>query len=258
MRICRIVCELLLLAVLAGGILLCMVALANAGWITVQPTRQSTPSYRLPILIDIESHLWNGHPYADRDTSTHAHEGTHGINGLLRNSTGKKAFYVLNGKAFVFEPLLSKNLYRAKEFVPASLRGGCYWYMQPGHWWYYDPSHIIDEFTAYTNGSIARNQMGRTDRRDTVAFTLEFIVYSSCVFICDTRHAQAEQWKDKEYKTFMKWSIERAMLVYKKSNTRNTNEAYLQRLRTSKDAMKLRESMRAWYGKAWTRKVLGF
>lgn len=41
-----------------------------------------------PVVTDIEQHLYFGHPYRDNDKITWVHEGTHGINSLLRENTG--------------------------------------------------------------------------------------------------------------------------------------------------------------------------
>lgn len=199
-----------------------------------------------PVLTDVESHLNPGHPYRDADRLTWIHEGTHGINGLLRNKHGCPAFYVLKNRCVLLkEPATTLSTVAAT--VPPSLRGKVYhlYLIQMQRYWQTEPSYCFDEWVAYTNTADAALQRNTSDRGAT-QFAIEFCVYSTCV-------PMAAKDNDQQMKSFLTWQFERTLNI-----NRGHPSAYLETLKTSKDAETLRTFMRGYYGPAWTLNKLGF
>jgi hypothetical protein len=130
-----------------------------------------------PIVTDVESHLYAGHPYRDADRITWVHEGSHGVSSLLRNKWGCPAFYVLQNRA-VLMPEPRTTLSAVAGRVPQSLRGEVYnlYLIQMQQWWNNQPSFVFDEWVAYTNGAEARRRLGIPDREETLRYASEFIV----------------------------------------------------------------------------------
>jgi hypothetical protein len=153
-----------------------MIKAIIVGWIIVSPIRDFPGPGPIN---DIERHLPQGHKYYDNDRVTHAHEGTHGINSLLRSKYNSPAFYCLNNKAFVFNEVPG-TLDNVAESIPENLRGKVYnlYLIKAQRWWNKHPSYIFDEFTAYINGSLAREYYGIKDRGESVEQMLECMVYS--------------------------------------------------------------------------------
>jgi hypothetical protein len=200
------------------------------------------------VVTDIDSHLPAGHPYRDSDRITWTHEGTHGINSLLRNKYGCSGFYVLENRAVLIqEP--ATTLAAVAHLVPLSLRGEVYnlYLVQMRGYWNEQPTYVFDEWIAYTNGTEARQRLGIQDRAETVRYMLEFCVYATCV-------PQAAGSHDPQMRAFIVWQIERAMVLYRASGITSD---YLTRLRTAPDAESLRHYMRDYFGTAWTHRVLG-
>jgi len=216
--------------------------LASLGWLAYRPIRQVSG---LPaILADVESHLPAGHPYDDPDRITTVHECTHGINSLLRNRYGRPAFYVLNNRAALLdEPAATLAAVAAQ--VPPSLQGEVYelYLVEPQDGWNDRPSYVFDEWTAYTNGADARQQLGIQDRQETLRYALEFCVYATCV-------PRAANSTDPQMRGFLRWQIERV--------TKLGRSDYLDRLRSNADASGLRQYMRDYFGEQWTAATLGF
>ena len=215
------------------------------GWIIWAPLKEvnNLP----PIVADVESHLPNGHPYRDSDLVGYVHEGTHGINSLLRAEFGCPGFYVLNNRAYLLsEP--DTTLTKVARVVPISLRGTVYrlYLIESRWWWDKQPSYVFDEWVAYTNGTEARWQLSIKNRQETVQYMLEFCVYSACV-TCYTN--------DPQTRVFYKWQLARSMKLYHASGLKSD---YLVKLRTEPDAEQLRAYIRDYCGPRWTKKVMGF
>lgn len=168
----------------------------------------SYPKIRLPnidrakhsVFYDVESHIAAGHNYYGISESNSVHEITHGINGVLRISNKKPAFYCLNDIAFLLEPTESTRLTHAAQFVPKELMGDAYQHYMveqrfphpkfPGSLgWDGEPLYIFDEFSAYINGTecivelIKSGNFVVTDDtyRPTLGKVLQFAGYSSAV-----------------------------------------------------------------------------
>jgi hypothetical protein len=203
-----------------------------------------------PVVRDIESHLPAGHPYRSTDRISWVHEGTHGINGLLRNAYQRPAFYVLGDRAVLLPREPATTLATVAALVPPSLRGEVYSraLLQMEGDWNETPSFVFDDWTAYTNGLEARYRLGIKDREETGRFALEFVVYAMCV-------PWASQSRDPQTKAFLQWQTERTLDLYRKSGIPLTT---LGRLRNASDAALLRGFITTYFGPDWTRKTLGF
>ena len=260
-------------------------------WVEYPPVRQVTN--REGKLNDLESHLPKGHPYGDNDRVTNAHEDTHGINSYIRmkyaNQGKINAFYCFDNKAVVL-PEPNTTLSEIAKVVPRSMRGLMYKnyvinmqskkvaMMKPdpklgvcktlcskmlrGGGWNNEPLYLIDEFSAYTNGSetgidLAANGKWKWGRRaETVQFMMEFNNLSLClVYKVDS--------KDADFKSFMQWQITRAVKLCEESKkypdfTSGSNDEPLKTLQTASDAAELRSYIKKYFGEKWTLSVLGF
>lgn len=252
----------------------------------IEPKFESYPAIRNitnlgKVLSDIEGHMPAGHIYKDNDKITWAHETTHGINSNIRQkfasryadgtlygewrplhtgrlvfkSYGKiNGFYVLEDRACVIqEP--NTTIQAAAKLVPSSLRGGVYnlYMIQQAASWGDTPLYVFDEWTAYTNGAACRLDLGIKERSETVLFALEFNVYALSV-------AMASKSEDEQFKSYLKWNIERAMKLYEDSKSLGgyeAQDAYLAKMRTSSDADFLRKFTKTYFGEEWAIKVLG-
>lgn len=237
-----------LLCVLVGCVL------ATPG-ISAAPTWTNYPAIRSvgnlgPVLTDIESHLRAGHPYRNDDDKVNwVHEGTHGLASYLRNQYHRSGFYCLQNRAILMlEP--STTLDKVASAVPTSLRGRGYnlYLIHAQRDWQNQPTYVFDEWSAFTNGSEARNKRRTPNRTDTLQSMVEFIPYAICVL-------KASQTTDPQIREFVRWQIERALTIYNESGIRVET---LNRFRKAPDAEHLRQFTRSCFGADWTRTKLGF
>ncbi len=203
-----------------------------------------------PVLTDVESHLPQGHPYANPgDIVNWVHEGTHGVNSDLRQAYHRAGFYVLNDKAVLIDnPALTLTAV-ARE-IPASLRGFCYnlYFVQQLRDWNDTPTYPFDEWAAYTNGAESRLRRNIPDRNDTVQFCLEFIPYSICV--AKAAH-DAGLPEDPQMKAFIRWQAERCI------GLGNEIKQPLPNMMAA-DAESFRDFCHLYFGARWTAQYLGF
>jgi hypothetical protein len=235
------------------------------------------------VLSDIDSHMPAGHIYRDSDKITWGHETTHGIHSRLRmklsrsrrfygnlleqwrfTPTGRPVYwsnarinvmYVLENRAVVIdEP--DTTIRAAAQLVPQSLRGGVYrlYMVSQAAQWNDTPLYVFDEWVAYGNGAAVREDLKIESRQETVQYMLEFNNYSLAV-------AMACKTEDAQFKSFLKWNLERSMELYKSNlsiGDLSKSTAYLENTRTSNDASELREFARNYLGRDWCKKVLGY
>jgi len=223
---------------------------AQGEWVTYPPS-QTSHDYG-PVVTDVERHLYPGHPYRENsDKVGWTHEGTHGVNSLVRNKYGRPGFYTLNNTAYLLaEP--NTTIAAVARKVPPSLRSNIYnsYCIQMQGNWNYQPSYLFDEWTSYMNGSIARKKLKIANRSETIGFTLEMAIYSTCVpYTAKSTGAK----DDENTKIFLRWMWERTLFLIDKNN-----KDALKPLRENTDAESLRVFMRDYFGKTWTKKQLGF
>lgn len=223
---------------------------------TCLPLRTVSPAELGKVLADIDSHMPANHIYSDSDKITWGHETTHGINSRIRNihGPGVNAFYVLNNKAAIVKEPNTTMREVAKE-VPESLRGNTYqlYLIDQANSWNNTPLYILDEWTAYTNGSAVRFNLDIITRSETILSMLEFNIYSICVGIFTDNTF---------FKEYLKFGIERAMQLYRYSkialSKAEEHDAYLDKMRTSSDAKSFREFTQNYLGEEWVDNILDF
>lgn len=131
---------------------------ANAGWVSFAPTGAEIGT---GILRDVWSHAdeqgrKNGY---EPDLVTRSHEVTHQVNSRIRQSFGGahvNCFYVGYNKAFVLnEPRVRLSV--VAQYVPQQLRNENYqlYFVEQARYWDDSPLYILDEWSAYINGSTA-------------------------------------------------------------------------------------------------------
>jgi hypothetical protein len=176
----------------------------SIGWVDYPPMRQVSNN---TVLSDIESHLPKNNIYTARDTINQVHEGTHGINSILRQKYRSPAFYCLNNKAFVFSGELDGTISSVAARIPIALRGEVYdlYLVKQQKDWNNRPSYLFDELTAYINGSVAWEQLGKKERSETIKYALELAIY--CAFTNQSNDS----------KIFWGWQVERIIGIYNQS-----------------------------------------
>jgi hypothetical protein len=162
-------------------------------WLAIPPAKEFAAPRLGELLPDIESRMPpGGHAYRnDADPINWAHETTHGLNSRIRNSVPNagrvNAFYVGKGRAAVIlEPRL--RLSQIGPSVPAVFRDdtfGLYLVQMTAHW-ESNPLYVLDEWTAYQNGTQtgleleglgARNLGGRISAENMI----EFSAFACCL-----------------------------------------------------------------------------
>lgn len=119
--------------------------------------------------------------YRSSDLINYAHEGTHGLNSKMRNAMGGagwNSFYVGGGFCVVLkEPRITINMVAQR--VPSNLRTGQYqlYLVSQAGAWNDHPLYILDEWSAYCNGTQCANEMG-IDYGGTDRFMMEFVEFS--------------------------------------------------------------------------------
>ncbi len=212
--------------------------------VIITPCQPSRPVSGLPpVLADIESHLWRGNPYREADHVGWVHEGTHGINGLLRDRYGRPGFYVLDNRAILIqEP--ATTISAVARLVPPSLCGEVYnLYLLRGQFYRNSrPSYLFDEWTAYTNGAVARRELGVTGRAETLRYAQEFCVYGFCVL-------WAARSRDPQTRAFVRWQVDRVLQIGPMTSPS------LLKLRSAADAANLRQYIRASFNADWAKRL---
>jgi hypothetical protein len=190
-----------------------------------------------------------GHIYKDNDRITWAHETSHGLASVVRNKYQSNirvnGFYILSDVGVVLaEPNISFK--QAIMSVPRSLRGDVFGlYSSNGiQYWNDSPLYIMDEWVAYTNGSLTRYDLKITERAESVQYMLEFTNYIMTM-------AMVAQSQDPNLKTFMQWHTKRVLAVYKinrKLGNLGGATEVLFKTKTAQDAANLRSFAASFLG----------
>ena len=185
----------------------------EAQWLKLKPIRSVKPR---GILGDIESHMPAQHIYRDNDKVTWAHETTHGLNSRLRQSysSGHNVFYVLsnNGIKLREPPIKLSELARS---VPTQYRGSIYtlYLVQAQQWWNDQPLYIVDEWVAYTNGTLCGIENRMNSRtQNSFEHALECGIYTSVLM---TLVEKQRSYDSKYLRSFYKWHLKRMQNIYK-------------------------------------------
>ena len=213
------------------------------------------------ILSDIISHLPAGNIYEDADLATSGHECEHGINSAIRQKyQGMAGFYCLENRAVTIKnpPI---RLTQVGKNIPQVLRGDVYrlYLVSQASSWDSEPLYILDEFSAYTHGTMVGIE-NNLKRSESCQYMTEFVVYS--LGLVKTMKDANVQYDEQELKNYLRWQIERVVNTIKQTDGTNMQSSkalqILETLRTSGEASGLRESAKSFLSPEWTKKVLGF
>jgi hypothetical protein len=168
----------------------------------------SPPAEFPPTLSDIACRLPMATPAKDADLITYAHEGSH---FLSKWHKGGHAVYAGNGLRIILPtpPILTARVFAA---VPQAERGRVYeTYRQQGEseYWVAQPLMLVDEWVAYTHGSLARRELGIPTRQESDRYCAEMGTYVWHLH----RLAKAKpEYPIAELTAFCRWNEERCRI----------------------------------------------
>ena len=172
---------------------------------SIKVIRVSNKSYP-PILLGIVTRLPANTNAKDADLVTFTHEGTH---FLCRGAADNKhAIYIDNGKRVLLPipPIKTLKLFNS---IPLKERGSIYntYKSQGNHrYWQSRPTMVIEEWIAYTHGSIARQQLKLQDRSESDRYCAIMANYCwHLIKLCE----QANWGKTNSLIEFCEWNNER-------------------------------------------------
>lgn len=184
------------------------------------------------VLQDIESRMPANHGYEFSDPMTWAHETSHGISSRLRmqHGAGCNVFYCLDGKAFVVrEP--KGSLWNAGSLVPQSLRGNSFqlYFGEQRRYWDDTPTYVLDEWNAYTNGSLCGQELDVNGWHYELLQAIQFSVYAIAV-------AKSISETDPNYdhtalRAFIAWNSERTMSIWRSLEATNPRGLHVDQIR---------------------------
>lgn len=151
--------KLVIPALLAVWMHSCAVYAQGARYVSLRPVRPDAVGGTLG---DVDAQLPAGHAYRDADRVTWTHEATHGVNARVRiEQRAANGFYLRGERAFVcpHPPLTLREVAAA---VPREHRGRVYglYLVEASRHWNGSPLYVLDECTAYVNGSLAGLELG--------------------------------------------------------------------------------------------------
>ena len=140
---------------------------------TIPPVRYVSADSFGQVVADIESRMEPDYAqtYAEpSDLINWAHEGTHGLNSLLRNRLAPQgnAYYYLQGRAAILPSEPRTSLERVAENIPTEARGDRYelYLVTQRADWNDKPSYLLDEASAYCNGAWCLLELGQRAASD--------------------------------------------------------------------------------------------
>jgi len=181
---------------------------AGAAEVEYAPAVSPTPAAFPAVLGDIACRLPFDTDAKDADLVTYAHEGNH---FLCRGKAGFHGLYIGNGiRVFVpTPPLLTAEVFAA---IPAEDRGSIYeTYRQQGatEYWSIQPLMLLDEWCAYTSGSITRGELKLGNRQESDRYCAEMATYVWHLW----RMSQAlPHYDSRDLTEFCRWNEERCKL----------------------------------------------
>lgn len=193
-----------------------------------KPLRKS--NYKNPIVADAESH--DPQPTKDNDLVTVTHECVHGASNVLRNKANASeynAFYILDDLGYKVKEVKSFKLKDLANNIPQKHRKQIYklYLVDSQQWWQDSPTYIVDEWNAYTCGTIAGIELKDDFRTQDSGFRmLEMAVY------CQYLKRMANQDDITEFIDFL---TERNLEVCKK--IKMTNPKIIKNLETLKEVL---------------------
>lgn len=167
------------------------------------PVLWDPPAKFPPALRDIASRLPRDTDARDADLITYAHEGSH---FLCRGKPGYHCVYIGGGRRWEIPtpPLVTEEVFAS---IPEQYRTSIYpIYLRQGQheYWATQPLMILDEWRAYTVGSLVRQELGLKTRAETVAHAMTMARFSKQL------HTMAKEIPDydmTELTKFCRWNL---------------------------------------------------
>lgn len=174
-------------------------------WASEVPVEWLAPQAWPPTLRDIAGRLPANTDARDADLITYAHEGSH---FLCSGKPGYHGVYILGGRRrwIPTPPITTEQVMAA---VPGARRGTIYQtYLRQGRstYWSTQPLMILDEWTAYTHGSMVRQELGLPTRQESDRHCATFAGYAQQL------HRLAKKCPDydtSELTDYCRWNLER-------------------------------------------------
>ena len=230
-------------------------------WVDVPVLRPMKSVRGSTALADIESRMPAGHQYAFPSMPmTWGHEVTHGLNSNLRmGRPNSNAIYCMDGKAaIVKEPRGRLSAVAAR--VPKSLRGPSYqlYLVQQRQYWEMEPTYILDEWTAYVNGSLVGREVRENGWHFELLQAINFTVYS--LAMAQSVTASDPNYDHSQLKGIIDYNSDRVMRIWQELDSSGADDmhvrqirAYLTAWRTGTESAELRAFAQQYLG----RSVLG-
>lgn len=167
------------------------------------PVLWTPPAGFPPTLRDIASRLPRDTDAKDADLITYAHEGNH---FLCRGKPGFHRIYIGGGRRWDIPtpPLLTEEVFAR---IPEAHRTSIYQiYLRQGRheYWATQPLMLLDEWRAYTVGSLVRQELGLKTRAETVAHA------KTMARFCKQLHNMAQEIPEydiTELTKFCRWNL---------------------------------------------------
>lgn len=184
------------------SLLLCLCAAVCAG--EELPVLWAPPHGFPPTLRDIASRLPESTDARDACLITYTHEGSH---FLCRGKPGYHCIYVGQGRRWEIPtpPLLTEEVFAA---IPKDMHGTTLYdtYLKQGRseYWSAQPLMFLDEWRAYTVGSLARQELGLSSRAETVRHLESFTVYVEVMY---RLASELEGYDRTQLREFCRWNL---------------------------------------------------
>lgn len=173
------------------------------------PRLWSPPAGFGPTLRDIASRLPEDTPAKEPDLITYCHEGSH---FLCRGRRGSHGLYIGNGDRWWIPtpPLTTEEIMHR---IPRDERGSLwhtYYAQGKSDYWHAQPLMILDEWNAYTHGSMTRQELQVATRRETDVHCATFAGWAR--LLLDAAQ-ECDGYDTTELRAFCRWNLGRCRRV---------------------------------------------
>ena len=192
---------------------LILIALLSMPLVDAGPSIWSPAGFP-PSLRDVASRLPPDTQAREPDLITYAHEASH---FLSLGRPGWHGIYVGNGRRWEIPtpPLATEEVFSR---IPLEFRNNkrsdtlyqTYLSQGQSEYWAKQPLMILDEWRAYTLGSLVRQELGERGRGETVAHTETFTRYALVLY---RMASELEGYDASEMRRFCEWNLEQCRLI---------------------------------------------
>lgn len=203
----------------------------------------------------IEARMPAQHGYRDNRVGTWAHETTHGLNSRLRQGhSNSNALFVCPDNCCVVPEPRGLTLTSLASAVPASWRGMSYslYLQQQARYWNDQPTYVLDEWTAYANGTLATNEMKTEAPYTDPLQMVEFMGYSLVLASKAVDNTQLTGFVG----YFCRYTIRTLNHVAETYDLSRASSHLNGPIRSSQDGEGIRSWAREFYGATWAQEVL--